>query len=59
MGWEKSHKQKQMESLSWQDVIPFFFYSLTYEMGEQRIMVCTGLSVLKHQARLLEGQDNG
>lgn len=33
-----------MEHLAWQDIIPLFFYYLTSEMGERRIMVDTDVS---------------
>lgn len=60
MGWgkKKNNKQKQMECLAWQDIIPLFFYYLTSEMGEHRIIVDTDLSVIKYQVKLLQGQDN-
>lgn len=58
MGWGKNNKQKQMEHLAWQDIIPLFFYYLTSEMGERRIMVDTDLSVIKHQVKLLRGHNN-
>lgn len=47
-----------MECLAWQDIIPLFFYYLTSEMGEHRIMVDTDLSVIKHQVKLLWGHNN-
>lgn len=47
-----------MEHLAWQDIIPLFFYYLTSEMGERRIMVDTDLSVIKHQVKLLRGHNN-
>lgn len=55
---KKKNKQKQMECLAWQDIIPLFFYYLTSEMGEHRIIVDTDLSVIKYQVKLLQGQDN-
>lgn len=47
-----------MECLAWQDIIPLFFYYLTSEMGEHRIIDDTDLSVIKYQVKLLQGQDN-
>ena len=47
-----------MECLAWQDIIPLFFYYLTSEMGEHRIIVDIDLSVIKYQVKLLQGQDN-
>lgn len=56
MGWgKKTNKQKQMECLAWQDIIPLFSYYLTSEVGEHRIIVGTDLSVIKHQVKLLQG----
>ena len=48
----KNNKQKQMECLAWQDIIPLFFHYLTSELGEHRIIVGTDLSVIKHQVKL-------
>lgn len=50
-GLGKNNKQKQMECLVWQDIIPLFLYYLTSEMGECRIIVDTDLSVIKHQVK--------
>lgn len=47
-----------MEYLSWQDIISLFFYYLTFEMGEHRIIAGTDLSVIKHQVKPLQCQDN-
>lgn len=55
---KKNNKQKQMEYLSWQDIISLFFYYLTFEMGEHRIIAGTDLSVIKHQVKPLQCQDN-
>lgn len=47
-----------MERLAWQEIIPLFFYYLTSEMGEHRIMEDTDLPVIKHQVKLLQGHNN-
>lgn len=50
---KKNNKQKQMECLAWQDITPLFFYYLTSEVGEHRIIGGTDFSVIKHQVKLL------
>lgn len=34
----KSNKQKQMECLAWQEIIPLFFHYLSFETGAHRIL---------------------
>lgn len=56
MGWgKKTNKQKQMECLAWQDIIPLFSYYLTSEVGEHRIIVGTDLSVIKTSGKTPSG----